>query len=155
MKIAEKLQLAKAYLNSETWHQGRFFQVELEAQKVCLCAHAACGVASCGLIRLYYDRAVAEVKSKLIVHGGCNQMSALAGYAHLDAAAWEGYRTFQSLYSYEVAWARRPSWINSENETSYVLGMVGLTTHYNDTHTLEEVLCKFNQAINVAEVLDF
>jgi|SRR6185436_1078058 len=151
MKISEKLIEAKSYLTEETWLQGRLFLIEFDSGNIRLCAHASCAVASNEAIKAHYDKACAIVAAKQYAYADISKATELGELTLLIVASDKGNQLAKD--GVMVAWKNRPSWLNENNQVSYVAGMAGLTIDYNDTHSLPEVLAKFDEAIAVAQSL--
>jgi len=93
------------------------------------------------------DVAFAGIKAS---HMGATAASEGAQHAE-DAAVTP---TNASTDAFTMAWNTRSSWVKGNLEAHYILGMVGLTTSFNDSaKSLQEVLVKFDEAIALSKVL--
>lgn len=172
MSLAKQLRDARAILATGAWCQGKYFSLSLPVShgRVCMCAHGAVQtiinpcVRSC--IGRPDDPSVSNVgladAAEYVARAAVAAYSGESGYAQEMAAASRDGATgpeavkLAKVRSYMV----RPEWVKYEwpcsTDTSYILGIVGLTTFYNDlpSTTLDDVLSKYDDAIALAELLE-
>lgn len=146
--LVEILTEARDSLTSETWRKGQFFRVEKTI--LCMCAHGALLAANPVYKNVLQqgplDLSVNQMKRVPVIQNG-----------HLgDAIHWGG----TSKESLHAAWNDRYRWIkkdtNEDLSAHFLLGMVGLTTAFNDHHetTLAMVHKKLNEAIAFAQQVE-
>lgn len=175
MKLSEQIREAARLLTSETWNQGRYFSVR--SGHVCMCAHGAMQAVANERVRQALSNPRKEVAAADMAEAATAAfvaacaagraaapsspaMAAWAAWAaaaadaaesgaEAEAEAWT-FGTDADLAAIRSAWERRPSWAP---ESSYMLGLVGLTAAWNDANgrTLDEVRAKFEEAAKLAE----
>ncbi len=138
--LAETLTEARNSLTPLNWRKGSYFKQENDT--LCMCAHGAV---------------------QALVNPVCRErlLQSDIGGAEASARADAGASAGASA-SAGVNWTNRHDWVkkdhirNNKNygnlEVHYLLGMVGLTTAFNDSpNTIYEmVIEKFNEAIQLA-----
>jgi hypothetical protein len=154
-QIVQDLIAARDSLTSENWSQGSYFKPDEQGSKVCMCAHGA------------VQRVVnPECKKALTIYDMMAAMHA-TDYISTDAsdASDSAFSSRIKGYKLNIVWNDRQLWVRENflhqgknygnKELHYLLGMVGLTVHFNDhpDTTLEMVKNKFDEAIELAKNL--
>lgn len=149
--LRDQLIEAMNSLTPENWRKGAYFQREGNSSDICMCAHGAA-------------QAVVNPVCKLAVHS-LNDVAANRAVYSAENASLVAAKIKASKSSPEI-WSNRPDWVkqdcvsNGQNygnfDIHYLMGMVGLTTVFNDATntTLEMVKEKFQQAIELATELN-
>lgn len=154
MKLSEQIREAARLLTSETWNQDSYFSAR--SGRVCMCAHGAMQVVVNEHVRRALSLPVADMEAvAAAVRASAAGRAAGAAERAADAASLaageaRAFGTDADQADIRRAWERRPSWAP---ESSYMLGLVGLTALWNDAagRTLDEVRAKFEEAAKLAE----
>lgn len=161
MLLSEQIRAAAKRLTSETWIKGTLFDEKGGA--LCMCAHGAMQLECNPSIKRL------DVISTCVRSGDITRLGWLLPDDLIEPSTGESYDSISSSSfagafaesQRSQAWENRPSWVRGAHpkhgnmEAHYLLGMVGLTSFFNDDPktTLEQVLEKFEQAAKLAESL--
>jgi|SRR6185436_16546805 len=153
--VKEILIEASNLLSEDTWYQGSFFntrwQEDTECTVLCYCAH--------GAVQAVGNEKVAEILSSPI----CIEIAVTSDAQDVagDTRARDAWRlgAQNTLFGLSVQdnWNSRPFFCNDPTMAAhYVLGMVGLTSVFNDlgSTTFQMIKQKFTLAIETAKRLD-
>lgn len=148
--IEKALVDADEYLTKDNWIKGNYFAIfgdEIVGTKLCMCPHGAVQAQ----VNPKVQEAVAEFFNPL-----------LADMAYSEIV--ESVRTQCASVAYDAlkfpSWNKRPSAGSLDSkygsyDAHFILGMVGLTTLFNDADstTFQMVKDKFQEAIKLAQKL--
>jgi hypothetical protein len=140
-QIVQDLITARDSLTPETWIKRAYFKQK--ETNICMCAHGA------------VQRVVNPACKEAVSADG----AAAGGAASSGAGAIKLYKDPLKAWNARHDWIRQDRIYNGVNygkrDLHYLLGMVGLTTAFNDdpNTTLEMVKAKFNEAIELAKQL--
>jgi len=150
--LSDILIQARDSLTPKNWRKGAYFKDDNGT--LCMCAHGAVQAIANPQCRL-------KLAESLVMAPA----TALAAATAASVGAGEAANSPSSTTTAQQKndWNNRPDWvkreriINNKNygnlDTSYLLGMVGLTITFNDDPdtTYEMVIEKFNKAIELAK----
>lgn len=145
------LTAARDSLTEETWFRGEYFG--FYQGRLCYCAH--------GAVQLQTNQ---DLLNRLMKLGPASVKVARDLATIMRAATAASVPELKNQVNHPdpmMVWRNRPDWISrtQENrgsaEAHYLLGMVGLTSAFNDQHTtsISMVANRFTQAIELAQRL--
>lgn len=149
--LASTLETARDSLTPENWRKGSHFVFEDE--KLCMCAHGAIQKLVNPICRKFFP------ETKRVDAGDffARTLPRAPKTGHAARTAWCEYPPNMSK---KTIWDKRPFWVQDETifgnlDAHFLLGMVGLTTGFNDASatTLDMVKRKFDEAIALAREL--
>ena len=153
--VVEQLTEARDSLTPENWSKGEDYFVVLN-NRICMCSHGVVQLATKSSVREAFDK-ISNNKRRRIRSIKTIEDAVNRNAASVASAGAYSLAKYDNIYD---AWENKPWWIPKDNSLEewchYVLGMVGLTTMFNDNEntTFDMVIEKFNQAIEAAKALN-